>query len=340
MVDASTRGGSRFLKILARIFGFLFTFALGAVFIYSAYTKSGILIRGFRLYANDNAYDNFQWTFLDMGINNIFITQVIAHVMIALELLLGLFLIFQIFLRGFTYKAVIGVLLAFIVYLTVVFIKQGNTGNCGCFGDQVAMTPLAAIIKNVIMIAVTLLLWFLHPLKPYRFQEYFCLLLGLVAFSLPFVAMPMYTGTDPVPCKKPIDLNALYQYTDKPEVELRSGRHILSFKSLTCPHCRKAAHLLRIIHREHPDLPIYFILVGPQQMLKNFYDETQAKDVPHLYFASYADFEAMINAGVDSGAHSGVPAIYWVDNDTIRYKSTYYQLDPEFMKKWVQGAKK
>ena len=321
-----------------RIVGAILCVAMALVFFYSAYSKSGILFKGFRFLDNSSAFDNFQWAFLDMGLNSIFVTGIIARVMIGFELLLGLMLLCHVFLRRFTYKAIIAVLLFFIVYLLLVMSKQGNSGNCGCFGDQVAMTPLAAIIKNLIMIGATILLWFIYPIKPYKYQDYLSLLLGLIAFSLPFVVNPMYTGTGPVAWNHRVELGPLYQYDSIPKQELRTGRHIIGFMSLTCPHCRKAAHLLQIIHHEHPDLPIYFVLIGPQPFMQSFFAETGASGMPYLYYSSLTDFDNMINSGVEHGAHSGVPAIYWIRDGVIEYKSTYYQLDPALMEKWSHAT--
>ena len=326
---------------VARTAGAMLLFALAAVFYYSAYTKCGVLVKGWKLYANDNAFDNFQWSFLDFGFSSLFLTGILARLMIGFELLLALFLTFHIFLRQITYRAVMAVLAFFIIYLLVVLAKQGNNGNCGCFGDSVAMTPLAAIVKNVIMIAVTAILGFLYPVKPYRRQEYVALMLGLVAFSLPFIINPMYTGTAPVKAGKPINLAPLYAFapeTPAPAVDLRKGKHIISFMSLTCPHCRKAAHLLSIIHHEHPDIPLFMVLDGPQPLMKDFFDATQSADVPYEFFKHNAEFDGLIKAGLDSGALSGVPAIYWVNNDTVEYRSTYYQLDPKIMEHWMRSS--
>ena len=141
----------------------------------------------------------------------------------------------------------------------------------------------------------------------------------------------MYTGTAPQKCNRPINLDSLYHYIPLPTVELRKGKHVISFMSLTCPHCKKAAHLLQIIHHEHPNVSIFFVLAGPEPLLKNFFTETESASVPNLFFPHNIAFDSMINAGVDSGARSGVPAIYWVNNINIEYKSTYYQIDPKYM---------
>jgi hypothetical protein len=256
---------------------------------------------------------------------------IIARLFVGLELMLGLFLLCHIFLRKFTYPAVIAILSIFIVYLLIVILKQGNNGNCGCFGDKLAMKPLTAIWKNVIMIAVTVLLMYLYPVKPYKYQEFYCMGLALVAFSMPFLTNFIYTGTSPEPYNKTIDLGPLYQYTPKPEVELRTGKHIVAFMSLTCPHCKKAAYLLHKIHQQHPQIPMYIVLDGHENFLKPFFDETHADDVPHLFYKGHTeDFIKM--------AGSGVPAIFWMNNGVAELKSVYayYQLDPEYMEKWLK----
>ena len=98
--------------------------------------------------------------------------------------------------------------------------------------------------------------------------------------------------------------------------------------SLTCPHCRKAAYLMQLIHREHPDYDIYMVLDGPDTYLQKFFDETHAEQLPHLYYRHTDDFMKM--------AGPSVPSIYWINNSQIEYKSTYayYQLDPKFMGEW------
>src|SRR5579872_6542515 len=239
-MDSASPAKKNFLFYFKRIAGVILLLALSATFFYSAYTKSGIEINPLLLsdahqtakttghwlpiaiFENffvetpqtANALDSFQWTFLDLGINSILATSIIARLMIGFEFLLGLFLLFHIYLKKFTYPAVIAVLSVFIIYLLIVMLKQGNTGNCGCFGDKLAMKPLTAIWKNVGMIAVTVLLMYIYPIRPYKYQEYFCMLIALVGFSAPFLVNHIYTGTAPEVYKdKPINFDPLYKYT-------------------------------------------------------------------------------------------------------------------------------
>lgn len=316
-ITTTGRGASFYIK---RVVGAILLVALSATFFFSAYTKIH----------SENAFDNFHWTFIDLGISNILIAGIIARLMIGLEILLGLLLLGHVYLKDFTYKAVIAVLSVFIIYLLVMIAKQGNTGNCGCFGDKLAMSPLAAIWKNLAMIAATVALMFIYPVRPYKHQAYVSMVLAFLAFSTPFVTHNIYTGTAPVKYAKKLDLDLLYKYSPAPTVDLRKGKHIIAFMSLTCPHCKKAAFLLNIIHRQYPQIPIYMVIDGAEVHKKAFFDESQAEAVPHIIYAHSTEFMQL--------AGEAVPAIYWVNNGVAEYKSkyAYYQLDPADILSWLQ----
>ncbi len=330
-MDTSSQAPKGGIFYLKRITGLILLLALSATFLYSAYSKSGISFQGLHMVENNSSFDSFQWTFLDMGISSMLVAGIIARLMIGFELLLALFLLCHIFLKEFTYKAIIAVLVVFIIYLLIILIKQGNSGNCGCFGNKVEMTPLAAIVKNLVMIAVTVLLMLIYPVRPYKYQEYISIAVITVAFSLPFAVNFIYTGTDPDKYMKPMDLSLLYKYSPAPSEDLRLGKHIIAFMSLTCPHCKKAAYLLQIIHKEHPGIPMFLVLDGPEEYKKKFFDETHAENVPYLYYRHSEEFLKL--------AGPGVPAIYWVNNGMAEYKSTYayYQLDPMYMERWLKA---
>ncbi len=324
---------------IKRILGIILLISLACVFFYSAYTKSGIKFQGFKIVPNQNAFDNFHWTFLDLGINNILVSGIIARLMIGLEILLGFFLLSHIYLKAFTYKAIIAVLTIFIIYLIILLIKQGNNGNCGCFGNEIAMKPMAAIWKNVIMIAAVVLLYFIYPIKPYKHQEWLCFPIASVALSLPFLFNHVYTETGPEKCGNPINMELLYRYSPAPTEDLRTGKHIVSFMSLTCPHCKKAAYLLQVIKHEHPEIPIFMVLNGNEIFQKQFFDETHAQNLPYILYKHSPEFDTLLDAGLLKGETSGVPAIYWINNNVIEYKSTYYELDPTHILSWLKTNK-
>ncbi|MFD2603319.1 MauE/DoxX family redox-associated membrane protein [Flavobacterium suzhouense] len=86
-----------------------------------------------------------------------------SRTLIGIEFALGLLLLQPHWLKRFVIPATIALLLVFITHLTIQTLSSGNAGNCGCFGELLPMTPVEAIIKNII--AVGLLVW-LYKLLP------------------------------------------------------------------------------------------------------------------------------------------------------------------------------
>ncbi len=275
-------------------------------------------------------FDQLQWSMIDVGITNQFWSGILARLMVGVEFALGGLLLFRLYLSEFTYKAVMGILAFFTVYLLFIIIKRGNTGDCGCFGNSVAMTPVQAIAKNIGMMAMTWYLMRYYKVKAWNYSELVIIPVCMGALVAPFL-INMIDGTAPVPDKTKVDMGLLYKYPDMPHKELREGKQIVAFMSLTCHHCRKAAFLLSRIQEKHPEYNFFMVLVGSPDQVKGFLDETKSLKVPHILYAHTDEFMRM--AGPD-----GLPSIYWMNNGVVEYKSkmTYYQLDPAYMEKWFK----
>ncbi|HTN45006.1 MAG TPA: MauE/DoxX family redox-associated membrane protein [Flavipsychrobacter sp.] len=300
---------------IQRISGFILLLVLAAVFLFSGISK---------LYA----FEQFMWNIMDVGITHMMLAGIIARLFIAFELLLGTFLALHLYLRSFTYPAVMGMLVFFTIYLIFLISTQGDGGNCGCFGDAYEMKPSAAILKNMVMLGMTALLWSIYPVKPYRASYWIAGAVTMLALTIPFILFP--PNKDKVPDKtyEPIDLNALYEEHPAPSVDVRKGKHIVSFMSLSCPHCKKAAFLFHVIHKQHPEIPIQLVLWGSDKYEKEFFEETKAQDVPHIRMKNTEAFTFY--------AKEGVPAIYFIKNSIIERKATYYQINPENIKEWLE----
>jgi hypothetical protein len=80
-----------------------------------------------------------------------------SRTIISIELFIGISLLAPYFLKRFFIPISILLLLAFISHLVLQINITGNIGNCGCMGGWLPMTPLEAIIKNVI--TITLLIY-------------------------------------------------------------------------------------------------------------------------------------------------------------------------------------
>jgi len=296
---------------IQRTIGALLLIAMAVVFLFSAFTK---II----------ATEPLEWAFHDLGIRSNTAASILARVLIGLEAMIGLLLLAHIYLRRITYPLVLGFLALMTGYLVYLLILQGNTGNCGCFGDTLHMRPLEAIGKNAVMAAITVLLMFIYNVKPYRGQEYLVLLVAMAGLAVPFVAQPLSARTEP------IDLNPLYTAAgeEHPIAELRSGKHIVAFMSLTCPHCRKAAKELTAIYKKRPQLPLFMVLNGLPGDEQDFFNDTKSENIPHVRFTGVDDFVKM--------AGKYVPAIYWVNNGIRERKVSYMALSGAEMQRWAE----
>jgi hypothetical protein len=310
-------------KRFKNLLGLILLLAIAAVFFFSAIGK-------LFSYAS---FEQFTWTLMDMGLQNIEFAAVIARLFVGLEMLLGCFLLFHLFLKEFTLPMVITLLLVLTGYLLFGIFKHGNTGDCGCFGDVYKMKPVAAIIKNVLMLMVSFLLLKIYPVKILKRTEILSIVVCFAVFITPFVLHPLGQDRLPQVVHDNIHLEPLYHSQNPknipPEIDLREGKHIVAFLSLTCPHCRKAAYELQVIFKQRPEFPIYLVLNGHPNFLKEFMDETRAERVPHTMFSGGDEFILM--------AGPGVPAIYWINNGVIERSSNYYQLDPDVMEAWLRG---
>lgn len=83
-----------------------------------------------------------------------------SRILIGIEFALGFLMLSNHFLKRITIPATVGLLSVFIIHLSyVTFLSGGNSGNCGCFGELIPMTPIEAIIKNIIAVGLLIWLW-------------------------------------------------------------------------------------------------------------------------------------------------------------------------------------
>lgn len=295
---------------------------LGYVFIYSGYTK---------LYP----IEPFEYTFVDIGIVNWQLAPFVARFMIGLEFLIGVLLILHINLKQFTYKLGIGVLVFFSLYLLLLISFSGNKGNCGCFGTHIIMTPFQALIKNVIMLALFILLYKFHDgLVLKNKQRYFLLIPLLASFSMPFILNPVALDYSEAYLNKPennfkLELDSLYSSAklNVPPHTLSQGKHIIAFMSLTCPHCRIAANKIRVIHERNPAISFYLVLNGEEKNLKPFFENTHTENIPYCM---------LLGRNFIMLAGTSMPAIYLVNNSVVEHDINYMDMDQDEIEKWLK----
>ncbi|MDP1800985.1 MAG: hypothetical protein Q8L81_06520 [Bacteroidota bacterium] len=315
------------MQIVKKIIAILISIGLGLIFIYSGYTKLLPVI------------ETFEFTFVEIGIANWYAAPIIARLLIGLEFFLGLLLIMNYNLKKFTLPFTIGLLLFFIIYLIIQIASSGNEGNCGCFGEHLKMTPLEAIIKNVIMIAGCLVVYFLFDGWKIKYNKQLLSFTCVTAILVPFAFNPVdyaYTSNNlDEKVNYPLELKTLYEPEDTskveiPTVDMRKGKHVVAFLSLSCPHCRIAAKKFRLIKKNNPDLPIYFVLNGDKPKYKEFIEDTHADNIP----ATFCLGKTFVNF-----TGPNLPRIYYLDNGILVKKVDYYELNQYNIEEWLKTGK-
>ncbi|MCE3280447.1 MAG: tlpB [Bacteroidetes bacterium] len=307
--------------MLKKIILSFLTALMGAIFIFSAYVK---------LYP----IEPFEFTFVDLGLGNWQIAPFVARFLIGLEFLIGFALLLNILLKKITYKLSIAVLIFFCFYLLLQIIFQGSNGNCGCFGTVIPMTPLQALIKNILMLVILILLYKYHEGWDLRdFSIYLFITCLLTAAALPFVLNPVELDYSSAYLNKPetnykLELDSLYNNAkvNVPPGTLSEGKHIIAFMSLTCSHCKIAAKKIRIMHDRNPDLPFYFVLNGKEENLKSFFEETGTESIPHCMLKGRPFIYL---------AGTSLPSIYLINNSVMEHEVNYMTLDQDEVEQWL-----
>jgi thiol-disulfide isomerase/thioredoxin len=195
------------------------------------------------------------------------------------------------------------------------------------------MTPLQAILKNILLLGMVLLLQKFHKGIDYgKYTRDMFFVILVLSLALPFILNPVSFEYSETYLNKPkegyeLKLEVLYENAllNQPPKSLSEGKHVISFMSLTCPHCRIAAKKLRIIQERNPDISFYFVLNGKDHELEEFFDDTRSQDIPHCklkgkYFIELAGLK--------------LPVIYLVNNSTVEHSVDYELMSEDAIVEW------
>ena len=252
------------------------TLALGAVFVASAVAKA----------VDAGA---FEVLLVQQGVAP---TRAVAawltRGLLALELALGLACWQPLWRRRLVLPAIVVLLAGFSVYLVYLGWIKGETGNCGCFGELLRMSPKASLVKNAALVALAAWLWRAAPPDPRRYG--WALLAGAAAVAAGVgLALPVRPPVSPAP------------RFARPDFPVDRGRVLLAFLSLDCEHCRAAATAIGEWRRERvaaaPAEPpaSFFVFLGAAEDAPAFLRETGTAAVRHMmgdprdFFAAIAD---------------------------------------------------
>lgn len=118
-----------------------------------------------------------------------------SRILIGIEFALGFLLLQRNYLKRLVVPATALLLIVFIVHLSITTFSGGNSGNCGCFGELLPMTPVEAIIKNIITLGLLIWLYILVPKEFDRRNFWVLTTITFVSILMVFMLAPMQNRT-------------------------------------------------------------------------------------------------------------------------------------------------
>ena len=190
---------------------------------------------------------------IPMGISET-IAPYLSRFIIAIEFFLAITILQNNYLKKIILPLSITMLVVFSLHLSY-SISLGESKNCGCFGELIPMSPLAALIKNILSIAALVFLYRNLPTQSLSNKNSFSRLSiqFLSVLLLMFSLLPIQiTGKNKI-----ISEFSKYVISD---IDINEGKKILCFFDADCSHCIEAGKSLTDLSKEINNFPEIHII--------------------------------------------------------------------------------
>nr|WP_294858495.1 MauE/DoxX family redox-associated membrane protein [uncultured Fluviicola sp.] len=114
-----------------------------------------------------------------------------SRILIGCELALGILLLQRNYFKRLVIPMSFLMLLIFSIHLSYEIASSGNSGNCGCFGSLLPMTPVQALIKNIIGMGLLVILYNKTSKESDRLNFSFVLAITFASILAVFLVGPM-----------------------------------------------------------------------------------------------------------------------------------------------------
>jgi len=215
-----------------------------------------------------------------------------SRFIIGAEFFLAITILFNNYLKKIIIPLAFIMIALFSIHLST---KLLDPGNCGCFGDLIPMTPLQALIKNIITLVI---LYFIYKKSEDKKSNFsYLVILFLSITSIMFAALPISAQN------KTLDGNSssddFLLYVDDLSFTRSLGPKLLCFFDPDCDHCQHAARSLDSLSNFSEDFPPVHIVFSNSdndtEMLEkmkirvdNFFDivgkEYPFQSIPHYNY--------------------------------------------------------
>ena len=303
-----------FCTMVKKVLHYILLLFISVVFIYSAYSKL-YPAEPFELFVFSHSFLNW--------LNS----TIIVRILIGVEFSIGLLLLFNIYTKRILQITVI-LLSIFTLYLFYIYFFDKNISDCKCFGEKLILTPLQSILKNIVLIGLSIYLIIKNKSFNFKYKK-IVLILGLItSMTIPFILSPPDGFIDTSYKNKlshnKIDSNTIGDfYFQNKHLSFKKGKAMVCFFSPGCPFCQMAAQKISIsVQKRKVDFPIFYIFYGDSTNLNLFWETSHSQKFPYK----------IINTGLFfSYSGNSLPSILFIANEEIKQHVGYRALDDKMI---------
>jgi hypothetical protein len=189
----------------------------------------------------------------------------------------------------------------------------GDSENCGCFGELIPMSPLQALIKNIITIALLVFLYRNTEVNGKNSRSKLSIQF-LSILLLMFALLPVQT----VGKNKRVSSFSEYVVSD---MNMNEGKKILCFFDAGCEHCMDAAESLTTLSNSISNFPEIHIIFSDleEDRIPEFFTYA-GKEYSYQVLPFYNDDDEINSYLEILGYDYENPAIIYLDNgNQIRF---------------------
>lgn len=267
----------------------------------------------------------FEFIFVEKGIFSWVIASFAARIIIAIEISLGLLLIFNQYVR-FTTVSILILLSVFSIFILYDLLILGNNSDCGCMGTWLKFTNTQSLLKNFLLLFSTIIVYKFSSISWSKWWITALIILApvvtifiinTVTFSHEFVYNPDE--------KVEIEFEKFSNITNENDtINFKKGNRLIAFFSSQCPHCKIAAQKIELMNKKMKLPPITFVFLGRDSTITKFREETKST----LPYIRTEDIDLFFNQ-----TNSVVPCIYYLENGIVKNRwYEYYVIEKDIEK--------
>ena len=173
----------------------------------------------------------------------------ISRFIIGAEFFLAITILFNNYLKKIIIPLSFIMIAVFSIHLSTQIFS--NSENCGCFGDLIPMTPLEALIKNIITLVILSYIYIKSVDSKSNFSYLVILFLSITTTM--FASLPISSVNKS-------QASSFISYVDDEDFVNNESRKILCFFDPDCDHCQDAARSLDSLSNISVDFPPIHII--------------------------------------------------------------------------------